>query len=523
MTQSTTHPVFKDLQLIFTSIKPKNLLIIDSNDSPYVSFFKTTLPNTTITHMRSISEYVAILTNPSTTPQYSIILITPSINNVYPALLALLLQLSFAKSIQHIFFIQDIGINNTSNETIFSIDFLRFRYNFKEYIDDNSFIKLHAFNQPTYYPSQPLDFINILTKSEKKLNIAYWLSHNKLKGGLKCLLIQIEHLAKRGHHITVYRKGEPGEAVMPNWWTSNIPNLKIKLITQNIPIDMCLEKDTDLLVLCTAHTILKIKDFSLPIILWEEGYPALFGEMPNIGKNYIKLNTALTTMYRSSIYIFSVSTIVQKILKTRYGRNTLVLPNGIDTNFYKPNPSKSYVSDKTIIILLVGKPTDRTKRFDRALRVLDKVYTTHKNIKVQWLSQEAPLNLHRPYIEWIIMPTQTQLQQCYRDADILLSTSIYEGFGMPPLEAMASGTSVVAVNSGGILDYALDKENILLCKQGDEETLYTLLISLITSPNLRKRLAIQGRKTALKYDYTNIAKLTEQYFYSTYVNWHNNH
>jgi len=43
-----------------------------------------------------------------------------------------------------------------------------------------------------------------------------------------------------------------------------------------------------------------------------------------------------------------------------------------------------------------------------------------------------------------------QLSALYRSARIFLFPSLYEGFGIPPLEAMASGTPIIASNRASI-------------------------------------------------------------------------
>ena len=45
---------------------------------------------------------------------------------------------------------------------------------------------------------------------------------------------------------------------------------------------------------------------------------------------------------------------------------------------------------------------------------------------------------------------QDELPLCYRAADLFVYPSLYEGFGMPPLDAMASGTPVVTSNAASL-------------------------------------------------------------------------
>jgi glycosyltransferase involved in cell wall biosynthesis len=52
-------------------------------------------------------------------------------------------------------------------------------------------------------------------------------------------------------------------------------------------------------------------------------------------------------------------------------------------------------------------------------------------------------------VQFVLRPTDAELTALYRECDLMLFTAINEDFGITPLEAMASGTPVVAVDAGG--------------------------------------------------------------------------
>ncbi|MCU1601845.1 MAG: glycosyltransferase [Frankiales bacterium] len=95
---------------------------------------------------------------------------------------------------------------------------------------------------------------------------------------------------------------------------------------------------------------------------------------------------------------------------------------------------------------------------------------------------------------------RSELRQVYGAADALLFTSTWEEpFGLVPLEAMACGTPVVAVPSGGAADYLDDEVNALLVPAGDEAALAAAVRRLAGDEGLRARLVQGGLATAARY------------------------
>ena len=100
---------------------------------------------------------------------------------------------------------------------------------------------------------------------------------------------------------------------------------------------------------------------------------------------------------------------------------------------------------------------------------------------------------------------QDTLPYYYSAADAVVMPSHYESFGMVALEAMACGTPVVASQVGGLAFLIEDGETGYTVPADDPRALADQLERIITSPDLRERLAVQAEEIAQGYGWEKIA------------------
>ncbi len=102
------------------------------------------------------------------------------------------------------------------------------------------------------------------------------------------------------------------------------------------------------------------------------------------------------------------------------------------------------------------------------------------------------------------------LADILRRSDIFLSTSLWEGFGLPALEAMACGCAVITSRNGGCQEYAQDGVNCLTYPPHHPQALAQCLQRLVVEPQLRRRLAHRGTATALNFTWQKAAAALEK-------------
>jgi glycosyltransferase involved in cell wall biosynthesis len=101
-------------------------------------------------------------------------------------------------------------------------------------------------------------------------------------------------------------------------------------------------------------------------------------------------------------------------------------------------------------------------------------------------------------------PDAEQLAGLYAGAVALVHPSLYEGFGMTPLEAMAAGTPVVATRSPGVTEVCGDAA--LYADPHDPGSLAAAITRIARDPQLRGDLADRGHRRAELFSWRRCAR-----------------
>jgi hypothetical protein len=181
-------------------------------------------------------------------------------------------------------------------------------------------------------------------------------------------------------------------------------------------------------------------------------------------------------------------------------------------------PQLTAVRPRTV--LLVGNPTLPLKGFPTAVAALAAVARALP-LHVRWVCQQRPTELHVPGlaaseldIEFVVAPSQDDLPRLYRGHDAFLFTSRYEAWGMPVLEAMASGLPVVTTDCLGTRSFCQHGANCLLAPPDDAAALARHVVAVLTDGALSNKLAAAARETALRHTPAAAAAALERVLYA---------
>lgn len=170
-----------------------------------------------------------------------------------------------------------------------------------------------------------------------------------------------------------------------------------------------------------------------------------------------------------------------------------LVPNGVDEFFSPGGEEEDY-------ILFAGTLEPR-KGIDDLVAVYESLPQPRPRLVI------AGDRGWKTTFETIGYVTRDQLRDLYRRAKIFVYPSRAEGFGIPPLEAMACGAPVVATRVGAIPEFSGDAA--LLVDPGDRDGLRDAIARLLRDPSLRRELRARGPERAKRYRWeTSAATMT---------------
>jgi len=192
-----------------------------------------------------------------------------------------------------------------------------------------------------------------------------------------------------------------------------------------------------------------------------------------------------------------------------------IIPNGIDIARYGgeivPLP---WAGDGVPRILFVGRFTERRKGFTHLLRAMPLVRQQFPSTRLVVVGMGDPERFARVMdaagvggIDFVGFVPAAELPRYYASCDVFCAPSIErESFGIVLLEAMATGTPVVATAIPGYASVMSHGHDGLLVPPRDPQALALALVRLLADRDLRGRLTTAGHATAAGYAWPRIAE-----------------
>ena len=210
---------------------------------------------------------------------------------------------------------------------------------------------------------------------------------------------------------------------------------------------------------------------------------------------------------KTSKHIFTVSNFSKEEIIGYYKikpENISIIYNAVDSFFF---PTKNNKSNQENYILAVSSVKEN-KNFPLVINCFQKVSETYNNIKLYIigdLKSESFKNINSTEFEnnsnicFLGRVTDEELRDYYSNAKLFIFPSLYEGFGIPVLEAQACGTPVVSSSSGSLPEVL--NNSAVMCDPNNITEFVNGVISILQSNDLSNILRNQGFINIKKYSW----------------------
>lgn len=157
------------------------------------------------------------------------------------------------------------------------------------------------------------------------------------------------------------------------------------------------------------------------------------------------------------------------------------------------------VNEEDVLILSVGGD-QHNKNIETILKVLAKLPMNYKLVRVgrnfNTLKMISIMNLRKRVITLGNIDIKL-LSEIYRGCDFFLFPSLSEGFGIPLIEAMASGIPFITSNRGSLPEVAGDSG--IICEPFDIDSMTNAIIELNSDDSLRKYYVQKELKRVVEF------------------------
>lgn len=350
------------------------------------------------------------------------------------------------------------------------------------------------------------------------MRISFVLSSLRLSGGERVVVEFTNRLAQRGHTVYLIAPGQsvdlehlPELVANVSILESAYPRREQPGILDHLRLALSLSRTVPACeVVVSTHTPttvsawLAARVWQRTRLLWlHQDYELMFANRPV--ERFLLRHAA-----RWHDHVLAISdSIYEGVQQQKSAKVTLVGEGLSHAELFKPQAGHRTVEEGSKTILYVGDSRPRKGLADFLL-ASERVYDQGHDVRLLIVSKE-PLQLQTcvPF-EFVHRPTIVELADCYARCDLFVSASWGEGFGLPPLEAMACGAAVVLTDSGGVRAFARHEENCLMVPPRQPELLAKAIEHVLTDPALADRLRRNGPPTAAQFTWSAAVDRFEQ-------------
>ncbi len=328
-------------------------------------------------------------------------------------------------------------------------------------------------------------------------------------GGFKVLYEYANQLSARGHQVTVIhsRHIEPvakfTEQIKDYIWTwmkpvidggtvpwfNFHPHIRLLLLPN---LQESFIPDADISIATCWSVVETIKQYSQS--KGQKSYIVYDYEIWRTETDAIRQK--MQAAFQSGLFAIATSPSVEQMLAENNVSPVAYIPCGIDLQQYRIDLPITNRVWGTIGFPARQATEKGTADAITAIQILKHTYGDALKFKA---FGPKPIDNLPTDIDFQLLPTDTQLKEFYNSISIFIFPSHYEGWGLPGHEAIACGAALVASDSVGLRNYAIDGETALLVPIKRPDLLAQAIDNLLQDDQLRQKIASQGHQHIQRY------------------------
>ena len=333
-----------------------------------------------------------------------------------------------------------------------------------------------------------------------------WLYQDLNPGGGQRVCIELsKRFVERGHTVSI---------IVPNGRSSGVSIPGVNIIETGFRSN----SPTISIVGSLAFMLLKSKGFdvlmsSMPFMgilnSWSRNVKLHYHWIQNDDMTFFDDGSLIKSKFGLSLYHWSVKLSYDLQVKywcnskwtgeqfKRYSKkNITTIPIGIDEKIFRPAEDGMRQSN---LIGIIGRRA-HLKGFADAVEALNIVHQKGIELKLRIITQESIDTKDLKFPFEIVSPKDDyEMAKLLTECGIFISSSWFEGFSLPPLEAMGCGTAVITTDSGGCREYAENEFNCLMTPPKDPPALADAVSRLLADEVLKSKLTGNGYVTAQRF------------------------
>lgn len=341
-------------------------------------------------------------------------------------------------------------------------------------------------------------------------------------GGYRVVYEYANHLVARGHETTVVHTRElpnwkpSGSGSVYNWLRGKSAKMRNTILTPSVswqPVDARVRMlfVPSPLPRCIPDGDAVFATF-WPLAELVAGYPDVKGKKFHLVMDfypYLGTKDEIENAWQFACRKAAISKwLCDVVLKSGVSRDEVTaIPIGIDGGRFLM--SKPVESRKNVIAMMVHPAA--YKAAEDGIKALEFARKKNGNFRVVCFGSFPRHKALPSWMDYKQNVPEKELVNLYNAAKIFVSSSLMEGFALPPAEAMACGCAVAATDSGGIREYAEHEKTALLSPPGNPEALAENMLRLLEDDSLRVRLAESGHERIKQFTWEKSTDMLEQF------------